>query len=292
MLNSPDEEDRPIPAHGAHADSALLDAAALDLAALGLTSDATATLRLLLDGKARSQAVIGRELGISRMAVSRTTRQLEEAGLVRNNGRKPSAISLTPVSVTVQALAEEVQVRSDDRVARLRALAGALAGLGSDAPRGRHWLVPQGLNEVLHEAAVGLGTACVDLTVPAGRLPSYVPPKPPRRLSACRVRHRTLLGRNARVPAVHLAGEVRRSTEKLPWLRIVDNVRVGTELCLRGVTRQAWTTDPVEVRALGRLFGVLWDESEVLTVDDQVFDDQAPVGRGSPTRLAPDRTLR
>lgn len=279
MTHAHGDDDRPSPNHRARPDGALLDAAisegpepafdaaGLDLAALGLTSDATATLRLLLDGRARSQAVIGRELGRTRMTISRAARQLEEAGLVRSDGRKPSTISLTPVAVTVQALAEEVKVQSEDRVARLRALAAALVGLGSDASKGRHWLVPQGLHQVLHEAAVARGTACVDLIVPAGRLPSFVPPLPPRRSSGSRVQHRTLLGRDARTPAILLVGEVRRSTEELPWLRIVDKVRAGTELCLRGVTRQAWTTDPVEVRALGRLFEALWDESEVLWVD-------------------------
>jgi DNA-binding transcriptional regulator YhcF (GntR family) len=266
VMNAPsDQVPATHPAQGAPVDR---DAAAtVDLGPLRLPSDAALALRLLLDGRPRSQAVIARELGLNRMAVSRSVRHLEEAGFVHSDGRKPSTITCALLPPIVQALADTVERQSYERVLRLRRLADAVHGMGVAQQRGHHWLLPQGLHEAISARELAWGRRWVDLIVADGARPTFVPLAGPTYAARVAVRRRTLFSANARVPVPGLAGEARHSSASLPGLRVVDGVRGAIEVSIRGTSRQAWTDDRVEVNALHRLFQLLWEEAEVLSAD-------------------------
>lgn len=60
--------------------------------------------------------------------------------------------------------------------------------------------------------------------------------------------------------------ELRRHPGSLPYLLLLDGTSAAVEVVADGTRREAWTTDPVRVAALQRLFDLFWSEAEPLAV--------------------------
>jgi hypothetical protein len=236
-----------------------------DLAALGLPPQATQVLVLLGEEGWTTSVALAAQLGVSRSLVCKAVDVLVEVGLVtRTGGRKPAPLRLHPdVDLILSA--------------RLRELEAGRRADAERAERAAQWVRRAGARGATQPAPV-------HLLDPAGAPPDY-------RLASCRttydevcrvdgttvligasltrrqVRRRVLvLGE----PALHRARwmlewgvQLRTSSEQLPVLLLVDDVRARVEVSADGrAGRTAWTHDAAQVAALRQLFHLWWDAAQ------------------------------
>lgn len=231
----------------------------IDLSPLLLPKDAERVLRALLDGRSRSSASLSRELALSATAVSRAVRLLDERGLVHVPPTRPAPVTLARVGDAVQAMAGQVQREASDRQDQLLELAEKLAGRGEDHAVAGHEFQELNLRGCDAEFRRERGCRHVDVIVPAGAWSSFASCPPWRRTTGAR--YRLLLAQKAEGVPVPIDGEVRQHPDALPAMAVVDGQRARVDVVIAGIARHGWTFDPRQVRALARLFDLLWAEA-------------------------------
>lgn len=231
------------------------------LTALGLTQLEALVLEAVVDEADTTAAGVAAATGLSRPAVSRALRVLEDLGLVeRSPGVRPQPVQLVadpgPVLAArlrqlerereadcrrAERAAEHLKAQAERLARRPRAHVRRLTGSAPDAD----WRLLKGgrsIDEVAaHNSTSVLFGAHLSRSPAVRRL--LVVGDPPR---------------DRRLRLTSHGAQVRATGVLLPQLVVVDGVRARVEVGTTAAGHTAWTFDPAQVSALQQLFELWW----------------------------------
>lgn len=230
-----------------------------DLRSLGLTTAAERVLEALLEVEQMSAAGLSRTLHLHGTQVGRAVEELAARGLAFRAVGRQAPVCLGPVDLAIDLMRRRLRDDTGRQLDALAALRVQLAGRGSRPGAGSHYLEPTGdrsgavlagwhrMHARRSLAAIATRTSCVLTTAQL-------------RCNGDRCPTRLLLSRDARPPMFATEASIRRHSDELPALVVIDEVRAAVKVTVGGVSRWAWMSEPPQVRLALKAFTSLWAE--------------------------------